>query len=215
MQIEVLDAQGAVVNSYSSADAAAAGGRGGRGGRGGAGGAGGADQVGSRARRRFGRGGAGVQTRVTKDAGINRVVWNVQSRDGVTMPPGSYQVRLTVNGAAQTKPFKVLIDPNVAATGVTVADLVEQYQHVLAVRAFTQQVTQLATRVRDGARRGEERPGGQAGGDREDLLAAGRRGPRACATRGPGCRRTRRTSRASARAPIRRWAATRSSASRC
>ena len=64
------------------------------------------------------------------------------------MPPGSYQVRLTVNGAAQTKPFTVLIDPNVAASGVTTADLVEQYQHALSVRAFTQQVTQLTTRVR-------------------------------------------------------------------
>jgi hypothetical protein len=89
-----------------------------------------------------------VQTRATKDAGLNRVVWNLQSRDGVTMPPGSYQVKLTAAGASQTKPFKVLIDPNVAATGVTVADLVEQYHHVLDVRAFTQQVTQLVTRVR-------------------------------------------------------------------
>jgi hypothetical protein len=90
-----------------------------------------------------------VQTRATKDAGINRVVWNLQSRDGVTMPPGSYKVRLTVSGATQTQPFKVLIDPNVAATGVTVADLAEQYQHALNMRAFTQQVTQLVTRVRD------------------------------------------------------------------
>jgi len=163
VQIEVLDAKGTVLNSYSSADAAAGRGRGGppspsatagqagppaasagQGGRG-------ADQAQAdpdAAPAGFGRGGAGVQTRVTKEAGINRVAWNVQSRDGATMPPGSYQVKLTVNGAAQTKPFKVLIDPNVAASGVTTADLVEQYQHALAVRAFTQQVTQLTTRVR-------------------------------------------------------------------
>jgi hypothetical protein len=140
--VEVLDATGAVVNSYDGSAAAAAGG--GRGGRG-------AEQAQAdpdAAPTGFGRGGAGVQTRATKDAGINRVAWNVQGRDGATMPPGSYQVRLTVNGAAQTKPFKVLIDPNVAASGVTTADLVEQYQHVLSVRAFTQQVTQLTTRVR-------------------------------------------------------------------
>ena len=31
--------------------------------------------------------------------------------------------------------YQKLIDPNVAASGVTTADLVEQYQHVLAVRA--------------------------------------------------------------------------------
>jgi hypothetical protein len=76
------------------------------------------------------------------------VAWNVQGREGVTVPPGSYQVRLTVGGASQVKPFKVLLDPNVAASGVTIADLVEQYAHILDVRAFSQQVTQLVTRVR-------------------------------------------------------------------
>jgi hypothetical protein len=172
VQIDVVDAKGAVVNSYNSDTAAAAGGgrgpstvsgQGGRGGRGGgppspessagqAGRGAGAEQTQAdpdAAPASFGRGGGGVQTRVTKDAGINRVVWNVQSREATTMPPGSYQVKLTVGGATQTQPFKVLIDPNVAASGVTVADLVEQYQHVLNMRAFTQQVTQLVTRVRD------------------------------------------------------------------
>ena len=158
VQIDVLDAAGAVVNSYSSAESAAApGGRGGRGagGRGGAG----ADAPAfdpESAPAGFGRGG-GVQTRVTRDAGLNRVVWNVQGRDGAAMPPGSYQVRLTVAGASQVRPFKVLIDPNVAASGVTVADLVEQHSHVLDVRAFSQQVAQLTTRVRaarDAARSG-------------------------------------------------------------
>jgi len=162
-QIDVLDSAGAVVNSYTSADAAAAAGAGGRGpstgsGQGGRGaGAGEAPAFDPEsAPAGFGRGG-GVQTRVTRDAGLNRVVWNVQSRDGVAMPPGSYQVRLTVGGASQVKPFKVLIDPNVAASGVTVADLVEQHAHVLDVRAFSQQVAQLTTRVRaarDAARSG-------------------------------------------------------------
>jgi len=166
VQLEVLDAKGAVVMSYDgSAAAAAAGGRGGRGGRGAGGGppspsATAGDQAQAdpdAAPAGFGRGGGGVPTRATKDAGLNRVAWNVQGKDGVTMPPGSYQVRLTVNGAAQTKPFTVLIDPNVAASGVTAADLAEQYAHALDVRAFTQQVTALATRVRtarDAARSG-------------------------------------------------------------
>ena len=169
VQIDVLDAAGAVVNSYSSADAPAAG-AGGRGGRGGAGapstgsgqggrGAGAGEAAGfdpESAPAGFGRGG-GVQTRVTREAGLNRVVWNVQGRDGVAMPPGSYQVRLTAGGASQVKPFKVLIDPNVAASGVTAADLVEQHAHVLEVRAFSQQVTRLVARVRtarDAARSG-------------------------------------------------------------
>ena len=39
------------------------------------------------------------------------------------MPPGAYQARLKVGSLMQTQPFTVLIDPNVAADGVTVADL--------------------------------------------------------------------------------------------
>jgi photosystem II stability/assembly factor-like uncharacterized protein len=180
--IEVLDAKGTVLNSYNSDTAAAAGGRGGRGGRGGppspsagqapagqasagqAGGAtgraGGADQAQADpdAAPASGRGGGGVQTRVTKDAGFNRVAWNVQSKDGVTLPPGAYQVKLSVGGVSQTQPFKVLIDPNVAASGVTVADLVEQYQHVLKVRAFTQKVTELVTRVREARTAAQKAP---------------------------------------------------------
>lgn len=170
--IDVLDAKGAVVNTYSS-DTPAGGGAGGRGGRGGggAGRAAGAGAGGGAGRAAGAGGGAaaadqgapdpdtapvftgrggggGVQTRVTKEVGLNRAVWNVQSKDGIAMPPGSYQVRLTVNGASQTQPFKVLIDPNVAASGVTAADLVEQHDHVIAMRAFSAEVTALVTRVR-------------------------------------------------------------------
>ena len=49
------------------------------------------------------------------------------------MPPGGYQVRLRVNDRVLTQPFTVLIDPNVAADGVTVADLKEQFEHNLRV----------------------------------------------------------------------------------
>ncbi|MEW5982737.1 MAG: hypothetical protein AB1806_10245 [Acidobacteriota bacterium] len=146
VQIDVLDATGAVVNSYSSNAPVAGAGRGGRGGRGGGAAA---DQdpdaamIAARA-----RGGMALQSRVTKNSGMNRFVWNVQSGEGVTVPPGSYQVKLTVDGASQTQSFKVLIDPNVAASGVTEADLVEQYTRILDLRAFSQQVGQLVSRVR-------------------------------------------------------------------
>ncbi len=173
VQIEVLDAKGAVVNTYSSDTPVAGMGRGGRGGRGG-GGAGAAAQQGAPDPEAAGggggfggRGGTGVQTRVTKDVGLNRVVWNVQSKDGVMMPPGSYQVRLTVNGASETQPFEVLIDPNVAATGVTVADLVEQHDHAMAMRAFSAEVTALVTRVRNARTAARQSTSGPA-----DTLAA-------------------------------------------
>jgi photosystem II stability/assembly factor-like uncharacterized protein len=147
--IDVLDAKGAVVNSYNSDQQPAAGGGRGRGGRGGGAPAAGADpEAGGGGGGFGGRGGGGAQTRVTKNIGLNRAVWNVQDKAGIAMPPGAYQVRLTVGGAAQTQPFKVLIDPNVAASGVTDADLVEQYHHVIAMRAFVAEVNQLVARVR-------------------------------------------------------------------
>jgi hypothetical protein len=92
--IDILDASGAAVNSYSS-DAPAGGGRGGRGGRGGAGAAAagaGEDQPDPEAGG-GGRGRGGPPPRVTKDVGNNRFVWDVRDSSGLTRPPGSYQAR--------------------------------------------------------------------------------------------------------------------------
>ena len=174
VQIEVLDEAGAVVNSYSSADAgAAAGGRGGRGGGGGAAG-GGADAPvfdPEAAPARFGRGG-GVQTRVTREAGLNRVVWNVQSRDGVTMPPGSYQVRLTVGSASQVKPFNGADRSERGGLGRH-RGRPGGAARARARRAGVQPAGGAARGPRArGARCRPRRPGRQARGDRGDLRAA-------------------------------------------
>jgi photosystem II stability/assembly factor-like uncharacterized protein len=148
--IDVLDAAGTVVNSYNS-DTPAGAGRGGRGGRGGS-----AVQTTSMAedqdpesggggRGRFG----GPPPRVTKGGGMNRFVWDARYQSGLTAPPGSYQVRLKAGEATSTQPFSLLIDPRVAASGVTVADLKEQFDHNLRVRELVTSVNQLVTRVRD------------------------------------------------------------------
>ncbi len=158
--LDILDTSGAVVNSYSSENAPA--GRGGRGGRGGGRGAatgaegapaGGEEQAfdpeaagGGGGR---GRGNAPAP-RVTKDTGMNRVVWDVRNTAGLSMPPGPYQARLTVNQMAATQPFSVLIDPRIAAEGTTAADLKEQYEHNVRVRELGAQAQQLLTRVRAG-----------------------------------------------------------------
>ena len=151
--LDILDAKGATVNSYSS-DTAPAGGRGGRGGRGGGGGAGAGAAAGgdtpvsdTGGGGGFGRGGAGVVTRVTKTTGMNRVVWDGRAQSGLATPPGQYQVKLTVDGQAQTAPLTVLIDPRIAAEGVTNADLVEQYEHNIKMRALEADVDQTLTRV--------------------------------------------------------------------
>ncbi|HTG99892.1 MAG TPA: hypothetical protein VL882_06470 [Vicinamibacterales bacterium] len=142
--IDILDATGTVVNSYSS-DAPAPGGRGGRGR--GAGAA--AESDDPDAAPAFGRGRGGFVPRATKTEGMNRFVWDVRQQAGILAPPGSYQARLRVGTTTQTQPFTVAIDPNVAADGVTVADLKEQFEHNLRMRQLVNDVNELATRVRE------------------------------------------------------------------
>ena len=148
--IEVLDPGGAVVNTYSSnAPAAPAGGRGGRGGGAGGAGAGGGADPGDPDAPTGGRGGrgGGAPVRVTKTMGLNRVVWNVQHQSGLAAPPGAYQVKLTADGQTFTQPFTVLIDPRLAAEGLTAADLKEQFEHNMRMRELSNAVGQAVSRV--------------------------------------------------------------------
>jgi photosystem II stability/assembly factor-like uncharacterized protein len=144
--VEILDASGAIVNTYNS-DTPAAGGRG-RGGRGGGGAGADADDP-DAPPAGFGRGRGAGAPRVTKVEGMNRFVWDVRNQAGIMMPPGAYQARLKVGGVTLTQPFTVAIDPNVAADGVTVADLKEQYDHNMRMRQLVADVAQIIARLRD------------------------------------------------------------------
>ena len=167
LTIDILDASGTVVNSYSS-DAPAPGGRGGRG----RGAAAAAESDDPDAAPAFGRGRGGFTPRVTKTDGMNRFVWDVRQQAGVLMPPGSYQARLKVGTTTQTQPFTVLIDPNVAADGVTVADLKEQFEHNLRMRQLITDANQLATRVRDAQAKMKGESGAGSKASRVDAVAA-------------------------------------------
>ena len=140
--LEILDEKGTVVNSYNSETPA---GRGGRGAGGGAAPEAQPDDPDAPAGRRFGP----PPPRVTKTAGLNRVVWDVRNKEGVILPPGRYQARLKIGSVALTEGFNVLIDPRVAEDGVTVADLQEQFEHNMRMRELVTGVNQLVTRVRD------------------------------------------------------------------
>ena len=101
--------------------------------------------------------GADEEPRPTKDAGANRFVWNLRGPDatklpdnkgrggtaemlaGPRVPPGRYQVRLTVGGRTVAQPFEVAKDPRVAATD---ADLREQFE-------WAKKAHDLLTRVHD------------------------------------------------------------------
>jgi len=128
--IDILDQAGNLVNSFSSgAGAMPAMGAARGGGGGGA------------------RGGGAPAARVTAHQGHNRFVWNAQHESGLGAPPGEYQARLTVDGTTLTRPFTMLIDPRIAAEGVTVADLREQFEHNRTMQAMVADVNALVTRV--------------------------------------------------------------------
>jgi hypothetical protein len=164
--VEILDAKGTTVNSYNSETSAASGGRGGAG-------AGAPDDPDAPpSEGRAGRGGGPVP-RLTKLAGLNRVVWDVRHQSGLPATPGSYQARLTVGDEALTQPFKVLIDPLLAEEGLTVADLQEQFDHNTRMRALVASVNQVVMRLREA----QARLRGATGTDAEmakrvDALAA-------------------------------------------
>jgi photosystem II stability/assembly factor-like uncharacterized protein len=167
--IEILDAAGTPINSYNS-DAPPPSGRGGRGG---AVAAGAEEQSDPDAAPAGGRGRFIPPPRVTKEPGLNRFVWDVRHQNGLTVPPGPYQVRLKAGDATETSTFTVLIDPRVAAGGVTVADLKEQFDHNMRMRDLVTAANQLVTRVRDA----QARVRGASGADAEtakhlDAIAA-------------------------------------------
>ena len=160
--IDILDSARGVVNSYNS-EAPAGGGRGGRGGRGAA-----PDPDDPEAAMAFGRTGRGGVTlgRVTKSEGLNRFVWDVRHSSGLAAPPAAYQARLEVSGTSPlpgvTQSFNVLIDPNVAADGTTVADLKEQFDHNMRTRQLVADVNQAVARVREAQTKLGAAPGADA-----------------------------------------------------
>jgi photosystem II stability/assembly factor-like uncharacterized protein len=136
VMIEILDGAGQPVNRYSSETPPPS-----RPAR--AGGGGDPDDPAS-----FGGRSAAVVSRVTREAGLNRFVWDVRHSSGVGAPPGQYQVRLILANTTTTEPLIVLLDPRLAEEGVTVADLQEQFEHNLRMRDLVVSVGRAATRVR-------------------------------------------------------------------
>jgi len=152
--VEILDAKGQVLNTYNSETPGLRPGRGNAGGAmPGVGTAGPESQPDPDAgplRR------ASAPPRVTKLAGMNRFAWDVRNQAGVTLPPGQYQVRLKSGNVSLMQSFQVLIDPRVAADGVSVADLQEQFDHNMHMRELVGNMNQLVTRVREAQNKSRE-----------------------------------------------------------
>ncbi|HEY8459827.1 MAG TPA: glycosyl hydrolase, partial [Blastocatellia bacterium] len=149
--IEILEANGKSVKKFSSKETpeAEAGGGGGR----------------------FRRG----PTRVPAEKGLNRFAWDLRYADAKTFPgmilwagnvsgpqavPGSYQVKLTVDGKTLTESFEVRKDPRVSTTQEEFQkqfDLLtkirdkfsETSEAIIAIRDVRKQVQDYAARIKD------------------------------------------------------------------
>jgi photosystem II stability/assembly factor-like uncharacterized protein len=119
--------------------------------------AGGGEEPGPTESAQTSKDGADDEPRPTKNAGANRFVWNLRGPDatklpdnkgrggtiemlaGPRMPPGTYEVQLTVGGRTLTQRFEVAKDPRIPATD---ADLRERF-------AWAKRAHDLLARVHD------------------------------------------------------------------
>ena len=95
-------------------------------------------------------------------AGLNSVTWDLRVAPATTFPgmilwgattngpvalPGSYQVRLTVDGKTLTRP--VALKKNPLITDVTLADLKDQYDLAIQIRDKVSEANQAVINIRD------------------------------------------------------------------
>jgi photosystem II stability/assembly factor-like uncharacterized protein len=107
-----------------------------------------------------GRGRGGPPT-TSMTAGLNRTTWNLDypgpttfpgmvlwgaTTSGPAAPPGSYRVRLTVDGQSQTQPFAVKRHPLHSATD---ADLKEQFDLAIRIRDKVSEANNAVILIRD------------------------------------------------------------------
>jgi hypothetical protein len=134
VKLEILDASGKLVRSFTASAASS----------------GAEPQQAMRGPR-----GGGAASRLTKKAGMNRFVWDLRypgvdgAPGGPLAVPGKYQVKLSMGSWSQTRLLEIIIDPRVAADGVTLADLQEQLDLSLKVRDAISEARKLANRIRD------------------------------------------------------------------
>jgi hypothetical protein len=98
--------------------------------------------------------------RLDKTPGMHRFTWDLrypgpwqsasrpEGPNGPVAVPGSYSVKLTVGSWTSTQPLVIVEDPRITKTGVTTADLQEQFDHNMRVRDLVSEVNKTVTRVR-------------------------------------------------------------------
>jgi len=104
---------------------------------------------------------------LTANEGGNRYVWDLRNDSGVLVVPGQYRVRLTVGAWSGTQPLEVRIDPRLPNDGVTQADLQQQYDFNMKLRATMDEARALTAAVTSALQ--------GATGERQKALAAVRK----------------------------------------
>ncbi len=139
LTIEFLDSAGQVIDSFTSTSADAE----------------------EPPQQEFGFFGGG-RSRPSRDAGSNSFRWNMRypgytdfegrifwaaGNLGPGAVPGSYQVRLTFDGASQSQDFEIKLDPRLDR--VTLADLQQRFDLALEIRDRVSQANEAVIRIRD------------------------------------------------------------------
>jgi hypothetical protein len=75
------------------------------------------------------------------------IFWGAQAEAGPIAVPGQYQVRLTANGVTEVRPFTITKDSRL--TGVTDADLMEQFKLAIQARDKTSEANEMVIRIRE------------------------------------------------------------------
>jgi hypothetical protein len=117
----------------------------------------------------------GAPARVTTDVGLNRFVWDMRYPDAVRFPgmilwagetrgprvvPGTYQVKLTIDGKTMQESFEVKADPRLRTTpsdyakqldlALKIRDkLSETHNAIISIRDVRKQVDDLLKRIKD------------------------------------------------------------------
>ena len=103
--------------------------------------------------------------RLPRGLGMNRFTWDLTlpgawsmnaaqtGRNGPAIVPGRYQVRLTAGTMTVTQALTVRIDPRAAVDGITIADLQAQFNHNVKVRNLVTEVNRLVATLDEQRRR--------------------------------------------------------------
>jgi len=130
-----------------------------------------------------GFGGGARRPRVPNRAGLNTFAWNLRYPDAVSFdnlimwaanttgpvaPPGTYAVKLTVNGESQTQRIVVKKDPRGTATD---ADLLAQFNLLIAIRDKTTEANNAVRMARNMRWNVNDRTGKLTGAPAEEFKA--------------------------------------------